>query len=275
MIQVVLLMALPGRLRSRRKRFRWPKREASGTRKDSTLAKQCSQVTDTANMNRLPLQTLLKGMIVSEQWMCEYHRIDATATLRNFFPCKLFTSVLGFVFLSASNRYQHGLNIRIHSWCEFESRCSPSACGVPRCSIPHAHLHRVPSPGNEETESSYHSYPFLRIRSSISLNSLRVPFLPHATKAWEGPNIVSMLQAVRRPLKPSQSLAYWDPSGRAVECNSTQQRIASKGQRMQHSIAAKQLVTTHEPAKIQWRVPARFAAQSTSLKEGRPQHLGI
>ena len=31
----VLLMALPGRLRSRRKRFRWPRREASGM-KDST-----------------------------------------------------------------------------------------------------------------------------------------------------------------------------------------------------------------------------------------------
>ena len=63
----------------------------------------------------------------------------------------------------------------------------------------------------------------------VSLNSLRVPFLsflPHATKAWEGPNIVSMLQAVRRPLKPSQSLAYWDPWGRALSNRTVQHQNA-------------------------------------------------
>lgn len=219
--------------------------------------------------------------------MCEYDKIDAMATGRNFFSFQTihFCPRLRFPGIEL---YQH-VNIHQHGLIGKSKSRSPSACVVPHCSIPHAHLHRVPSPGNGV--SIIASFEYL-LKCFSEFSACPFPIFPASCHKGLGRpkhcfNATGRAQAtetqpkscVLRSLRTGSFKSHSSTSKcvKAAECNSMQQRIASNtrvaldlGQRMQHSIAAEQLVTTHEPAKIQWRVPAQFAGQSTSLKERRP-----
>ena len=218
--------------------------------------------------------------------MCEYDKIDALATGRNFFSLQTihFCPRLRFPGIEL---YQH-INIHQHGLIGKSKSRSPSACVVPRCSIPHAHLHRVPSPGNGV--SIIASFEYL-LKCFSEFSACPFPIFPASCHKGLGRpkhcfNATGRAQAtetqpkscVLRSLRTGSFKSHSSTSKcvKAAECNSMQQRIASNTrvaldlrQRMQHSIAAEQLVTTHEPAKIQWRVPAQFAGQSTSLKERR------
>ena len=278
-------MALPGRFpRSRRKRFdRWevPRREASGT---FWIAGFFNHFGKAVQSSHGKLQIFFSTAAQGNK--CKWVNVRIWQDWCSGDWAQLFFPSNYSLLSSASFSWHRTVSTHQHGLIGKSKSRSPSACVVPHCSIPHAHLHRVPSPGNGVSIIASFQY-LLKCFSEFSA----CPFPASCHKGLGRPkhcfNATGRAQAtetqpkscVLRSLRTGsfKSQSSTSKCVKAAECNSMQQRIASNtrvaldlGQRMQHSIAAEQLVTTHEPAKIQWRVPAQFAGQSTSLKERRP-----